>query len=45
MNTLRARDGASLVLPRSAKLRPGLLRVRVTVDGTLRADGFVRLAR
>ena len=44
-HTLTGRNRTALVLPRSAKLRPGLLRVRVTVDGTQRADGFVRLAR
>ena len=43
--TIAARNRTSLVLPRSAKLRPGLLKVRVTVDGVVRADGFVRLKR
>ncbi len=43
--TIAARNRTSLVFPRSAKLRPGLLKVRVTVDGVVRADGFVRLVR
>ena len=43
--TIAAQNRTSLVFPRSAKLRPGLLKVRVTVDGVVRADGFVRLVR
>jgi hypothetical protein len=44
-HTFTAGGRRLIVLPRSARLRPGLLRVRVVVDGNLRADGFVRLVR
>ncbi len=34
----------SLFVPRDKRLKPGLWKVRVTVDGAVRADGSVRLA-
>jgi hypothetical protein len=35
----------SLFVPREKRLKPGLWKVRVTVDGAVRADGYVRLKR
>jgi hypothetical protein len=39
------RGRRSLFVPREKRLKPGLWKVRVTVDGAVRADGYVRLAR
>ena len=43
--SIPGRNRTALLVPRAKRLRPGLLRVRVTVDGVVRGDGFVRLAR
>jgi hypothetical protein len=32
-------------MPKAKRLRPGLWKVRVTVDGEVRAGGYVRLTR
>ena len=41
--TLRVRGAAPLAIVRGGRLRPGLLRVRVSVDGRALAAGRVRL--
>jgi hypothetical protein len=44
-HTFTAKRLQSLLVPKEKRLRPGLYKVRVTVDGTARADGYVRLVR
>ena len=44
-HTFTAKRLQSLLVPKEKRLRPGLYKVRVTVDGAVRADGYVRIAR